>query len=336
MRIGFNPNKQNNLIDEVYTHQVIIPLHIPEEKGYHSESFSIFKICIESLIKTSHNKTFITVVCNDCAENIIEFVNNLFKQKKIHEVIYTNGIGKINSILKGLSGQNMSLVTISDADVLFLNGWQEATYDVFNAFPKAGAVSTSPSSKVLKQFTANVLVDNFFSKKMKMHKVKDPLAMIKFSESIGNKNFYNKFHLEKYMLISNNGINAVVGAGHYVVTYNRNIFKRPISNFTKFKMGNALKQFFDEPVMLKGYYRLSTESNYTYHMGNSFESWMQEIFVSLKGSNNSKNDIKIVDLKEKRISKIIYKFLFKILTRKPFWELFLRYKGLSSFEAKEY
>jgi hypothetical protein len=56
------------------------------------------------------------------------------------------------------------LVTISDADVLFLANWQRETYQVFESFPKAGSVSPCPNSRLLKYYTANILFDKLFSK----------------------------------------------------------------------------------------------------------------------------------------------------------------------------
>mgnify|MGYP006210777449 CR=1 FL=1 len=128
------------------------------EEGYFKDGLQILKLCLDSLIITSHDKTFITVVCNDCSLQVMDYISLLYIQNKIHEVIFTNGIGKINAILKGLAGQNCPIVTISDADVLFLNGWQKATYEVFEAFPKAGVVCTTPSSKSFNNKTFNLII----------------------------------------------------------------------------------------------------------------------------------------------------------------------------------
>ncbi len=64
MRIGLNPNKDTVIKPSNYIHQVIIPVFIPNEEGYFKDSLKIFKLCIESLLSTIHNKTFITIVNN--------------------------------------------------------------------------------------------------------------------------------------------------------------------------------------------------------------------------------------------------------------------------------
>lgn len=336
MRIGFNPNKDKVLPKSDYIHQVIVPVHLPNEEGYFKDGLQILKLCLESLIITTHSKTFITIVCNDCSVKVKEYINSLYIQNNVHEVIFTNGIGKINAVLKGLAGQNCDLVTISDADVLFLNGWQIATYEIFDAFPKAGAVCTTPSSKVLKQSTANILFDYFFSDKMMMEPVSNPDAMQKFAESIGNENFYNRVQLQYNLIITRNNCKAVVGAGHFVATYKRVIFKKPKAIYSNSKMGKALKEYFDKPVLNHGYYRLSTIDNFTYHLGNVKEEWMDEIFKSLKKINFvfSKSDFeKKVDKKSR---KIISDLFFRIITQKTIWKLFLQYKGLTKEESKMY
>ena len=51
MRVGFNPNKDKNLVRSDYYHKIIIPVYIPNFEGYFKDSFRIFKICLESLYK---------------------------------------------------------------------------------------------------------------------------------------------------------------------------------------------------------------------------------------------------------------------------------------------
>ena len=61
MRLGFNPHKDK--IQEVsdYGHQVVIPVYIPNQEGYFKDSFTILKLCLNSLFKTSHIQTYFTV-----------------------------------------------------------------------------------------------------------------------------------------------------------------------------------------------------------------------------------------------------------------------------------
>ena len=52
MRVGSNPHKDKPQDESVYSHQVIIPVYIPNQEEYFKDSFKIFKLCIESLFAT--------------------------------------------------------------------------------------------------------------------------------------------------------------------------------------------------------------------------------------------------------------------------------------------
>jgi len=338
MRKGFNPNKDKRLETSDFFHQIIIPVYIPNHEAYFKDSLQILKICLESLFKTIHSKTFITVVNNGSSEKVIELLEDYYENNNIHELIHTTNIGKLNAILKGVSGHKFDLITISDADVLFLNNWQESTYSIYNTFKKTGFVSPCPSSKVLKKYTSNIHVENFFNKNLKFTEVKNPSAQVKFAKSIGNKDFYNEHHLEKYLTISNNYIKAVVGGGHFVGTYRGDILRKPKSVFTEYALGSiGMNSVLDKPVEASGYWRLSTEDNYVYHMGNTLEDWMQE---SSQGKNKNNDAIikpKLDSKKSYKISRWTKNFLFeKIILRKPIWVAYLRLKGLNNIESTNY
>ena len=62
MRKGYNPNKDKENIKLDYYHQVIIPVYIPTNLDYFKDSLKILKLTVKSLLKTSHKKTFITLL----------------------------------------------------------------------------------------------------------------------------------------------------------------------------------------------------------------------------------------------------------------------------------
>jgi hypothetical protein len=338
MRIGYNPNKDKLLPKSDYNHQVIIPVYIPNQEGYFKDSFQILQYCLESLFKTSHSKTYFTIVNNGSCLEIINYLNQLKVDNKIHEVIHTTAIGKLNAILKGLSGHQFPLITITDADVLFLKNWQKATYDIFENFPKAGAICAAPSSKVLKQSSSNLIVSNLFSPKLKFTEVLNPNAMQMFAESIGSPEFYSKTHLEKYLTLSNKNLKAVVGAGHFMTTYRGEAFNHLKSRFSAFALGGKSEtMLLDEPINDLGYWRLSTTDNFVYHLGNVIENWMLPKFEEIKKSNTLEENFKLQDVKKTRKSWIYAnKIIFSILSRKPIWKLFLKHKGLTKEEANKY
>lgn len=339
MRVGFNPNKGKQQTKTNCFHHVIIPVHIPNEEGYFEYSYEILKNCLDSLVKTAHSKTYISIIANGCCEKIEVYLNNLLSQEIINELIITTSIGKINSILKGIVGHSFSYITISDADVLFLNNWQSSTYGVFENFPKAGAVCPTPSSRSLRTFTANIYWNYFFSNKMKFTNVFNKKGLKFFAHSVGDDNFYNSVQLEKYLTISRKNFKAVVGAGHFVTTYRKEIFNNLETLHSNYNLGgSSIGDFLDIPVVKKGFWRLSTLDNYAYHMGNVPEKWMQVEINKLEVNNDEVLPIQLNSRRKnsKFINFIKNKIFGKFILNKKLMPYFLMYKGLSKSEAKEY
>lgn len=339
MRIGFNPNKDKIQEPHDFFHQVIVPVYIPIQEGYFKDSFIILQYCLQSLFKTSHQKTHFTIINNGSCTEVADYLNSLYQENKIQELIHTTNIGKLNAILKGITGQNFDIVTITDADVLFLNGWQNASYAVFESFPLAGAVSPTPSSKVLKHHTNNVLASNFFSSSLKFTKTINKQALLDFAISIGNEQFYNEYHLDYNLTLESKSIRAVIGAGHFVASYRGVVFENLPQKHSVFNLGgDSESKILDEPVMKYGYWRLSTEDNYAYHMGNVLENWMLEKLENIKGNDFEVEFSPILKSKKQSLfSNWIRKFFFdKFIYRKPFWKWFVQYKGLSKEAADVY
>lgn len=338
MRIGFNPNKDKILAASECFHQVIVPVYIPNQEGYFKDSLQVLKYCLESLFKTSHNKTYFTVVNNGSCAEVKDYLDDLYQEEKLQELIHTTGIGKLNAILKGLTGHQFELITITDADVMFQNDWQKETYEIFDAFPKAGAVSTTPNSKMVKYFTSNLIADCLFSAKLKFTKVVNPKAMKMFADSIGNSNLFNDLHLQKYLTIEQNNKKAVVGSGHFVATYKGDVFDTIKMRFSQFSLGGTSEaDLLDKPVAESGYWRLSTLGNYTLHMGNTLEKWMHDEMLKLKYNQEQFLPLSLEKKKSNVYSNWLKNVLFaRIIFRNPIWKIFIKNKGLTKEESNRY
>lgn len=330
MRVGFNPNKDRPIVKEDYLHQVIIPVYIPNREGYFKESFQIFQLCLESLFSTIHDKTFISIVNNGSGDFVKDYLDELFKANKIQELIHTDNIGKLNAILKGLAGNDIELVTISDADVLFLPHWQKETTKVFAQVPKAGVVGIVPQFKMYEVNSGTVIFDNFFNKKLKFIPVKNRNALIHFYDSIGWDRNYNQDYLKYNLgLEVNTDLNVLVGSGHFIATYKKDMFLEAPTYFG-YKLGGTSEGYLDKAPLKKGYWRLTTYNNYAYHMGNMFEEWMkielqlqQESVKEYPSSNFTKNK------SVWHISYFIKNRLFiKFISIKWLVKLFLQWKKL--------
>jgi len=325
MRVGLNPNKDTKLIRNEFIHHIVIPVYIPNQEDYFKGSFDVLKLHFESVFKTVHSQTFISVINNGCCKDVKDYLDELFHLNKINEIIHTDNIGKINAILKGMLGHSFQFITITDCDVLFEPNWQQATYDIFNAFPKAGVVGLTPTIKTNYILTSNVLFRHFSSKKMKFSKVVDEKSMQLFYKSVGNEDKFIAEKNKRYFVLEKENLKVCVGCGHYVATYKSDIFK-VVKKSSQFKMAGDMKKHFDEKLLQFGLWRLNTLANYAFHMGNSPEPWMYDKNANLPQKNNSIPNVKSFQ-KPKELSFLTHFFtntitskFFKIIKFRRFFE----------------
>ena len=327
MRVGVNPNKFKDVNDGGYLHQVIIPVYVPNQEGYFKDAFQVLKVCLDSLFKTINSKTFITIVNNGCSETVVKFLNVLFLENKIHELIHTDNIGKINAVLKGLTGHKFKLITIADSDVFFLPNWQNATYNVFNAFPKAGVVGLTPQIKMYKSKSSNVIAENIFKSRISFMPILDTDAFKNFYESIGWGNGYSDIHNKMGLGIKIKGVNCFIGSGHYVATYRAELFDNIDTFIGGKKVAGIGEDYIDNKALFNGLWRLTTQQNYAFHMGNTISSFIDnklmkesnEVPTNDNKSINAINSIRFT-LSNNLIS---YKFTQFILKRKRVERYFL-------------
>ena len=340
MRQGDNISKDVLLKLTPCMHRVIIPLYIPEETEYYKDSFDVFSMCLESLHKTSYTKLKISVVSNGCSAGINSKLLELQQQGLIDElIIEREAIGKINSLLKVLRTVEEPFITITDGDVLFLNGWEDKVFEVFEAFPKAGMVSPVPVFRTHFRLTSNIWVRYLFNKRLYFREVNNQNALTKFANSICWSRLDEKWKDTILTLQGKQDVTAVVGCSHFVGTYKRDIFKYLPKVNSNYKLGgNSEFLYTDKPVIDAGGYRLATYDNYAYHMGNTIESWMLETYNALdiiehKMPLKNNNDFL---LKDNLIMKLA-RFLFeKLLYFKPFKRYLLKKKGLTTKQIENF
>lgn len=336
MRVGYNPYKDKKNDDSKYVHQIIMPVYIPYQEGYFKDSFKILKLCLDSLFATIHKKTFITIVNNGSDIVVADYLELLLKQNKIHELIHTENIGKLNAIVKGLAGSNIELVTISDSDVLFLDNWQRETVNVFNSVPKAGVVGIVPQFKMYQSYCGNILFDTLFSSKLRFIPIKNRGALIRFYDSLGWDRDYNPNYLEYSLgLEINSDLKVWAGSGHFVATYKKDMFD-VIPTYIKYKMGGDSEKYLDKLPLKKDYWRVTTYDNYAYHMGNVYEDWM-----SISQSQKRNNEVFEFDFyKNRQINSASYfiknRLFTKLISGKRMMKLFLKWKKLPITMIKNY
>ncbi|TYB80167.1 glycosyltransferase family 2 protein [Bizionia saleffrena] len=331
MRKGDNKSKNIKIGVTSCEHRVIIPLYVPVEEGYYKQSFDIFKMCLSSVRKTSVSKIKVSVVSNGSSANINSKLLDFQNDGLIDElIIERENIGKINSVLKVLRSTEERFITITDADVLFLNNWEKEVMSIFKEFPDAAAVSPLPVFRTQNHYTSSILFDYFFSNKLKFSKVKNPDALTLFAKSIGWSYLDDKWKDCIMTIESKNGTKAVVGCNHCVVTYKREIFNGIPSNNSKYKLGGDSEGLYlDIPAQYFGGYRLATYDNFAYHLGNTIETWMLKDFNNLINEEKKDHFTQSLFLKKSIVRHFFKNIIFKkIISRKAIRKIYYRKKGL--------
>ncbi|MBO2544274.1 glycosyltransferase family 2 protein [Salegentibacter sp. BDJ18] len=339
MRKGYNPYKDTPLEETKFSHQVVIPVYIPHHHGYFEDVFKLLKLCLKSLFKTSHSKTFICVVDNGSCREVNDYLRNLLLTQQVQELITTENIGKLNAIIKGVGGHDIPLVTITDADILFLSGWQSETVKVFNSIPKAGIVGLIPQFLTYQDKSENVLYELLWDENLQFVEVKNAKALAAFYKSIGWKPNYPKARLKYTLgLKAQNGHTTNVGSGHAVATYRRELFNLNFPLYNDFQMGGGSEQILDSLAIKNGCYRLTTYDNYAYHLGNVYEDWMEKILISQERTEeNPTLNLGNIQVRQPGLfAQFKEKLMKKALKSHKIRMLFLKHKGLPKEVRKSF
>lgn len=338
MRIGINPEKENKEIKDKIYHRVVVPVYIPDFEGYFAGAFEVFKLCLESLLLTVHSQTRITIYNNNCHKDVKTYIDKKYYESEyIDQVFHSKkNVGKINAILASVKGNLEKLITVSDADVFFKNGWQFGVEKLFVNFPEVGMISPVPSSKSMLSYTSNNWFYSLFKGSLSFQKVLDPEAMHRFDISLGNKQLmYKPIHLKKYLVLTNkkNNSQAVMGCGHFVATVHRVVFDKGSSEPAFFKISNGIEsKFIDIPNEKLGFLRLATKENLAFHMGNFTEPWMFEEFRTLKKEiSNGIDSSNLVSKSFNKKATFIGKIYLRLLKIKAFRNLLFRRFGIKDY-----
>ncbi|MEL6813067.1 MAG: glycosyltransferase family A protein [Bacteroidota bacterium] len=336
MRIGSNPERDKEIPKGGY-HRIIIPVYIPNLEGYFEKGMEFTRMCLESVIKTKHARSSLTVVNNGSCKEVTQYLQELYTSGGIDQLIHhAQNVGKIDAVIPIAKSASEELITISDGDVLFKDGWIQDVEDVFSTFPEAGMVSPVPHGTVYSNYTVNTVVDAFLKGALKFASVCNPGDMLKFAESIGRQDdmYRKKIRLTYQMTVNRKGFSAVVGCGHFVATLRSEVFKFAPKEPSRLAYATqADRNYIDIPNEKAGLWRLATTRNGAYHMGNLPQPWMMDEFNHIDG--------KILDTRTLPKSRRFFraygfkKFINRLLLNRMIKPYFFKWLGLKE-GYKEY
>ena len=277
MREGNNPEKNKEEKNILKPHRVLVVFYIPDSQdAFYNELDAVLDKCLQTLTQTINPETTnITLINNNSAKKV-DLVIDKYRHLIDKHVVYSENKGKVYAVLNEVRGVFEPFVTITDADILFYNGWEKAVFETFRQFPLAGVVSPMPLPYLTFYFNHNVFGFNTFKGNIKYGKYvadKDIDLYIQgtnLPKLIDRKTKYN--WAEKQFVLQKKDYKAVIGAYHVVSTYRTEQFRNCYS-FPGLKFKNSYEEYFiDCLAEANGLQRLSTLETYAYHIGNKIDS----------------------------------------------------------------
>lgn len=277
MRIGENPEKNNKNQNILKNHRVIVVFYIPDSSNdYFKELDKVLDKCLESLTKTINLETTNITLINNKSSLKTDLIINKYSNYIDKYVLYNENKGKVYAIINEVRSVFEPFVTISDADILFYSGWENAVFEVFKKIPNTGVVSPIPLPYLAFHYNQSVFGINSIKNKIKYAKYvhdKD-IDLYIYGTNLPNlAKRKSKFDWkQKQLILENNNFKAVIGAYHVVSTYRTEQF-RNVFTFPNVKFANSYEdKFIDYLSDSNGLFRLSTINTFAYHMGNKLDA----------------------------------------------------------------
>ncbi|CAA9203678.1 hypothetical protein FLA105534_04858 [Flavobacterium bizetiae] len=304
MRKGVNPEKFKGEKNTRSMHRIIVVFFIPNIfDDYYKESLNVLDACLESITNTiNFETTSITLINNNSVTDVNSVINKYLDKGQIDKYVrYSENKGKVYAVMNEIRGIYEPFVTVSDADVLFIKGWEKAIFNVYRNFERSGVVAPLPCPNLAFNHNNTAFFDTILSLKIKKDKIVSDKDCDIYLEGLGNDSLLNRnnrsfnWRTHQYYLKRNNEV-AILGAGHFVATYRTALINKS-NSFPVFKFFNGYEdKFIDNKADKKGYYRLSLHKTFAYHIGNRLDKNVTT-FKELEGEY-----VEIEDFKELQIS----------------------------------
>lgn len=278
-RIGQNPMKW---VHEVHQPQKITAttvVHIPALEGYWQESLEVLKLCLSSMRASTRIPFDLMVLDNGSCEVVQDYLIELQKSGFIQYLILSgDNLGKVgawNILFQSAPGE---IVSFCDSDMYFLEDWLGESLEILDHFPKAGIVTAVPiaggdlsalkTTKLAEddpniEITSGLLIPDEYLR-----------ACIK-SLGQGQEEYDKRQINRKDVLLTIDGIDAFATASHFQFTTKKSILTQLFPAKPEYPLAGDLQ--FEDEMVDKGYWRLSTKGYYVHHMGNRVPDLQSEL-----------------------------------------------------------
>ncbi|HVQ36406.1 MAG TPA: glycosyltransferase family 2 protein [Pyrinomonadaceae bacterium] len=295
MRVGTNPSKHAIAAKAPAPVTVALLVYVPFESGYFKDGLDVVRLCLQSVYQNTTPDHDVFVFDNGSAKSIVDFLQAEQRDGRIQYLALAgSNIGKpaaLNFIFGAAPGE---YIAYSDGDAFFFPGWLEAHLDILKTFPRVGIVNGLPARHLMDWATKSTIAEAQANPDIKIEKGRlipeDVIASL--CEGVGRSfDAYLKEteHLEDVKL-THRGVQAYVGAHHFQFVARKSVLSELGPMQATLALGRAELEF-DEKIDRAGYMRLSTGSQFVFHLGNLLTNkWRQvaaDYSVNVSGATRS-------------------------------------------------
>lgn len=274
MRVGQNPAKYIDKVDQPAKVTLALVNFIPLLSGYHEHSLDVLKASISSINASTPIEHDLMVFDNHSCKEVKDYLLGAFEQGQIQYLVLSDkNIGKIGAWNYMFGAAQGEFVAFSDADILFRPGWLEASMKLFSTYPNVGMVTARPLRTPMEFSTASLQ----WAEKQPAHAFQrgsflDWETYTEHVYSLGQTEVKAKAEFQDGVdyRVQHGEVVAYLGAAHFQFLTRKEILSQifPITSEKPMRGERA----FDIAINNNGLLRLGTEKPLVVHMGNSVPS----------------------------------------------------------------
>ena len=288
MRTGANPSKAGIPAYSPHPLGIALIVYIPFTEGYFENSLEILSYQIESIRSTTQDYDLLVFDNGSCTE-VVEELQSYYAQKWIDWIILSqHNLGKAGAWNWIFAVMPNDLICYADSDVLFRQGWLEASLEVLEAFPQAGMIAAQPNffDVMNGEGKAHLDLQNDNSYEFGEYWPSEKIIE-EYCFGIGaSEEITTQFYKEPLLAITKRelGVQAVSGASHMQFLTTRQVARQIVPLQAKKGLLRSETLGLDTKIDDLGYLHLSTREPYVFHMGNTINQRLLDEFQSVVGA----------------------------------------------------
>ncbi len=282
MRVGHNPARFVEKVDQPAGITVAVVNCIPFLSGYYAQSLDVLKAVVESLHATreSDHPYDVMVFDNHSCKEVRTYLQEAAEAGKIQYLVLADtNIGKLGAWNYMFGAAQGEYVVFSDGDVVFRPGWLEESLKIFETYPHVGMVTGRPLRTPMQYSTATmewaksqpgVLEEGRF---LDWETFREHTRSIGQSEDEARKDFETGLEYR----LTYQGVTAFIGATHFQFMAKASVLKQliPLASEQPMRGERAL----DVAINDMGLLRLTTSKALVWHLGNTLPESTQAVAV---------------------------------------------------------